>query len=53
MRNTIRIVEEVTNFIRHSPKRLEMFNSKLKKHCPTLNSNILLKLCTIRWVEHH
>lgn len=53
VRNTIGIVEEVINFIRDSPKRLEIFKSKNKKHCPNLNSDILLKLCATRWVEHH
>ncbi|XP_025194212.1 52 kDa repressor of the inhibitor of the protein kinase-like [Melanaphis sacchari] len=53
VRNTIGIVEEVINFIRDSPKRLDIFKSKNKKHCPNLNSDILIKLCAPRWVEHH
>lgn len=53
VRNTIGIVEEVINFIRDSPKRLEIFKSKNKKHCSNLNSDILIKLCATKWVEHH
>lgn len=47
VQNTIGIVEELTNFIVDSPKRFEIFKSKVKKHCPNLNSDISLKLCTI------
>ncbi|KAF0709155.1 zinc finger MYM-type protein 1-like [Aphis craccivora] len=53
VRNTIGIVEEVTNFIRDSPKRIEIFKNENIKHYPNLNSDTLLKLCTTRWVEHH
>ncbi|XP_008190126.1 zinc finger MYM-type protein 1-like [Acyrthosiphon pisum] len=53
VRNTIGIDEEVINFIRDSPKILEIFKSENKKHCPNLNSGILIKLCATRWVEHH
>jgi hypothetical protein len=36
-----------------SPKRIEIFKNENIKHCPNVNSDILFKLCTTRWVEHH
>lgn len=53
VRNVIKIVEEVTNFIRYSFKRLDIFKDKGKKHCLSLKPDILLRLCTTRWIGHH
>lgn len=53
VRNMIGIVEEVTNFIRDSPKRLDISKNLVKNNCPDINIDILLKLCTTRWVERH
>ncbi|KAE9543274.1 hypothetical protein AGLY_003185 [Aphis glycines] len=36
-----------------SPKIIEIFKNENIKHCPNLNSDMLLKLCTTRCVEHH
>lgn len=49
IRNLTGILEEVINFIRVSPKRLDNFRKKITEHCPNLKTDILLKL----WIEHH
>lgn len=44
-------VKEVCNFVRDSPKRVDLFKKVITEHLPTSKSVILIKLCETRWVE--
>ncbi|XP_008188101.1 52 kDa repressor of the inhibitor of the protein kinase-like [Acyrthosiphon pisum] len=46
-------VKEVCNFVRDSPKRVDLFKKVITEHLPTSKSIILIKLCETRWVESH
>ncbi|XP_025192735.1 52 kDa repressor of the inhibitor of the protein kinase-like [Melanaphis sacchari] len=46
-------VKEVSNFVRDSPKRVDLFKKKINEILPSSKSVLLVKLCETRWVESH
>lgn len=46
-------VNEISNFERDSPKRVDLFKKIIREHLPSSNAVILINLCETRWVESH
>lgn len=46
-------VKEISNFVRDSPKRVDLFKKKIIEVLPSSKTVLLVKLCETRWVESH
>lgn len=46
-------VKEISNFVRDSPKRVDLFKKKNNEMLPSSKAVLLVKLCETRWVESH
>ncbi|KAL4135941.1 hypothetical protein QTP88_007518 [Uroleucon formosanum] len=46
-------VKEVSNFVRDSPKRVDLFKKKINEILPSSKLVLPVNLCETRWVESH